>query len=418
MPRLVSLLIPSWFGLTVYGVSFIGLLPFICKDMRYSIYYRNPFHNSSVEMAYHLRQNELRVTAASQYWDSLLHKNLLVDFINPAENQQNVDIDVMVITTTRHGPLLGGNNPKFLTQILWQFFLILNSKETRTLPWKIRLSVCDVDVKGHEEASNIGSIVQYLRRYSVKPQGLPQVNVKEKEKQDYAFCLEKSLKSNPKYTLLVEDDAFPHPQLFHILYYVLEIRKRNMASHAHVQGSDVLFFKLYHPERLLGFWSLEPERIPQLISFAVFSGSFVTFVLNIMSQIRNRWKFQSGIYIIWFWAIVYFLLIAITVSRQHLIEMQYLSRSLFTVGPTPSCCTPGMLFVADRAQHWLNYMKNHTSQQNYGKDKMLDDYRQKHNLKGLLVQPNLFVHIGFYSSLSNKFLDPSLLYYPKWFKLF
>lgn len=49
---------------------------------------------------------------------------------------------------------------------------------------------------------------------------------------------------------------------------------------------------------------------------------------------------------------------------------------------------------------------------------MLDDYIQKYNLEGLIVEPNLFVHIGFFSSLSQKFLDPSLLYYPEWFKLY
>lgn len=416
MPNLGTF-VPSLASLTVYVVSFLGLLPFICKDMRYSLYFRSPFHNSSVEMAYHLRQNDLRVTAASKFWDSLHQRNLTLGFSNPAKDQLNVDIDVMIISASRQSPLLVRNNPRFLTQILWQFVVILNSTETRSLPWKIRLSVCDVDDKGHEEAKGFSSTVHYYKRFSVEAQNLPQVNIKEKEKQDYAFCLEESLKTKPKFVLLVEDDAFPHPQLFEILYYVLETRKKAMESR--VSTSNVLFYKLYHPERLLGFWSLEPERIPQLVSFAVFFGSCVTLLLNfVMLCMRGRWKRKSSIHIIWFWAIAYFLLMAISISRQHIIEMQYISKRFFTVSPTPSCCTPGMLFVADEAKQWLHYMKNHICSQTYGKDKMLDDYRQRHHVKGLIVQPNLFVHIGFFSTLSRKFLHPSLMYYQSWFKLY
>jgi len=39
--------------------------------------------------------------------------------------------------------------------------------------------------------------VQYFQRYSEEPKGVSQLNIKEKEKQDYAFCLEESLKSSP-----------------------------------------------------------------------------------------------------------------------------------------------------------------------------------------------------------------------------
>ena len=407
--------VPSWVCVTVFGASFLGLFPLIFKDLRYSYYYRNPFHTYSAGLPYHLKQNDLRVAAATQFWNSLFHDKSL-DFTNPATSQQDVDINVMVITTTRRGPVLE-NNPKFLTQVLWQFFLILNSTETRALPWKITLSVCNVDDNGHEEASNFSSIVRYFQHYSGEPEGLAQLSIKEKEKRDYAFCLEQSLKSNPRYSLLVEDDAFPHPQLFHILHYQLEVRKRIMSSR--VSSSAPLFYKLYHPERLLGFWSLGPEPIPQLFSFSAVCASCVTFVLKLITSCTRKTKqWTSPIYVIWLWAFVYFFLTAIAISRQHLIEMRYLSRQLFTVGPSPSCCTPGMLFVADRAQHWLHYMQNHTCRDNYGKDIMLDDYRHKYNVKGLMIQPNLFVHIGFFSTLSKKFLDPSLMYYPKWFKLF
>ena len=402
-----------WICLGIYSVSFFGLFPLLFKNMRYSLYYRNPFPDSSREMDYHMRQNELRVASATKFWTSH-RQNISLNF---AKKQKDVDIDIMIVTTSRHSLLLKGKNPKFFTQMFWQFFHILNDPETNALPWKISLSICNVDSKHHEEAQNFSSLVQYIQRYPEEPNNVSQLNIKEKEKQDYAFCLEESLKSKPRYSLLVEDDAFPHPQLFQILYHLLEIRRSVVASRNHT--SDVLFYKLYHPERLQGFWSIEPERIPELISFAALFGTCSTLLANYLLRKMTKTVFRSRtFYVIWFLNIVYFTLTAVVVSRQHLNELRYISRSLFTVGHTPSCCTPGMLFVADKAQHWLNYMKNHTCRLNYGKDAMLDDYRQNSKIRGFIVQPNLFVHIGFYSSLNRNLLKPSLMYYPQWFKLY
>jgi len=364
-------------------------------------------------MDYHMRQNKLRAAKASQFWSSQ-RQSISLDL---TKKQKDVDIDVMIVTTSRDNPLVKGKNPKFLTQILWQFVQILNDPETKALPWKISLSICNVDSKHHEEARNFSSVVQYFQRYSDEPKDVARPNIKEKEKQDYAFCLEESLKFNPRYSLLVEDDAFPHPQLFYILYNLLEIRGSAMASR--MRDSDVLFYKLYHPERLQGFWSIEPERIPELISFAALFGTCFTLLVIYLLPKRTKASLRSHTFhVVWFLIVGYFTLTAIAVSRQHLNELRYISRSIFSVGPTPSCCTPGMLFVADKAQHWLHYMKNHTCRSNYGKDSMLDDYRHKFNMRGLIVQPNLFVHIGFLSSLNQKLLDPSLMYYPQWFKLF
>lgn len=400
----------------IYSVSFLGLFPLFFKDMRYSLYYRNPFGSPKSEMNYHKRQNELRVAKASEFWSSY-RQSISLDF---TKKQKDADIDIMIVTTSRHNSLIKGKNTRFLTQVLWQFFNILNNSETRALPWKISLSVCNVDSKLNEEARNFSSVVQYFQRYSEEQNlqnDVSRLNIKEKEKRDYAFCLEQSLKSKPRYSLLVEDDAFPHPRLFRILYYLLEIRRSVMASRVH--DSDVLFYKLYHPERLLGFLSIQPERIPELISFAALFGTCSTLLVIYLLPKRAKASFRSyTFYVISFLITVYFTLTAIAVSRQHLTELRYISTSLFSVGPTPSCCTPGMLFVADKAQHWLHYMTNNTCSLNYGKDTMLDDYRHKFSMRGLIVQPNLFVHIGFLSSLSGELLDPSLMYYPQWFNLF
>ena len=402
----------SAISLLVYGISFLGIFPFLFKDMRYSLYYQNPFHNKTTEMAYHIKQNEMRSAVASQFWNALQSEPF-----NFTKTVKDVDIDVVIITTSRFISLPNGNSPRFLTQVLWQFFQILNSTETKQLPWKFGLSICNVDPQPYEEAQNFSSLVQYIQRYSVEPESLPAVYIKEKEKQDYAFCLEESMKSRPRYSLLVEDDAFPHPQLFQTLYYHIEEKKRLMDSR--LQTNNVLFYKLYHPERLQGFWSLEPERLPELFSCGCVCGTFVTFLMHhLLCSKENRRCKPKNVFNIWIWVVFYFTIAAFLINRPHLMQLRYLSKYFFTVGPTPSCCTPGMLFVAEKASHWVNYMKTHTCGVNYGKDTMLDDYRKKFKVKGLIVQPNLFTHIGFYSSLSQKLLGPSLMYYPPWFPLY
>ena len=117
-----------------------------------------------------------------------------------------------------------------------------------------------------------------------------------------------------------------------------------------------------------GFLSIQPERIPELISFVALFGTCSTLLVTYLLPKRAKASFRSyTFYVIWFWITVYFTL---------------------------------------------------TARLNYGKDTMLDDYRHKFSVRGLIVQPNLFVHIGFLSSLSGKLLDPSLMYYPQWFKLF
>lgn len=398
-------------SLLIYGISLLGLFPFLFKNYRYSFYYRNFFHNKTTEMAYHIKQNEIRSVVASQFWNTLQN-----DPFNFTKTVKDVDVDVMIITTSRHISLPDGNNPRFLTQVLWQFFQILNSPETSELPWKVGLSICNVDPKPYEEAKNFSSLVHYIQRYSVETD-LPAVHIKEKEKQDYAFCLEESLKSRPRYSLLVEDDAFPHPQLFQALYYHIVEKKRVVGSR--LQTNNVLFYKLYHPERLQGFWSLEPERFPELFSFGCLCGTCVTCLINYLLYSReNRTTGLHNFFNTWIWVVFYFTLAAFLIGRPHLMQLRYLSKYFFTVGPTPSCCTPGMLFVAEKAIHWVNYMKSHTCGVNYGKDTMLDDYRKKFKVQGLIVQPNLFTHIGFYSSLSEKLLGPSLMYYPPWFPLY
>lgn len=76
----------------------------------------------------------------------------------------------------------------------------------------------------------------------------------EKEKQDYVFCLEKSLALNVSHVLLVEDDAIPLQDLFPVIDLLVF---SNSSSFDSQSSKEATYYKLYHLERLLGFISLE-----------------------------------------------------------------------------------------------------------------------------------------------------------------
>ncbi len=109
---------------------------------------------------------------------------------------------------------------------------------------------------------------------------ISKINRKEKEKQDYVFCLKKSLELNPRYILMVEDDAVPHPDLFTVLEHTISQHlespyQRGERTQDTSPSKRTVYVKFFHPERLLGFVSAERERLLEWISFASISATVV-----------------------------------------------------------------------------------------------------------------------------------------------
>ena len=107
----------TWICLGIYSVSFFGLFPVLFKNMRYSLYYRNPFPDAFREMDYHMRQNKMRVASASKFWNSH-RQNISLDFAN---KQNDVDINIMIVTTSRHSLLIKGKIPSSLLKFSGSF---------------------------------------------------------------------------------------------------------------------------------------------------------------------------------------------------------------------------------------------------------------------------------------------------------
>ena len=72
-----------------------------------------------------------------------------------------------------------------------------------------------------------------------------------------------------RYALLLEDDAVPNEHFFDILEHVINGHLKNdMVRDGRTKPDEtVLYVKLYHPEWLLGYLQLEPDRLVCIFNY-------------------------------------------------------------------------------------------------------------------------------------------------------
>ena len=207
-----------------------------------------------------------------------------------------------------------------------------------------------------------------------------------------------------RYVLLVEDDTLPNPDFFPVL-------KRTLDHHlekSFLRGSfddqsrqDIAYVKFYHPDRLLGYISIDPERLTELFGLASVCGIIV------VSVFRTPWNKSVNAFIGW---IVYFALLFLVLGRAHVNSIRnFASPYLHSFSPAPSCCTPAVLFPRIGGQEVVRFLNSTTCKKGFGKDSALDKFIKTTHFKAYIVQPNTFKHIGMYSSLRKSVVHPSIL---------
>lgn len=288
------------------------------------------------------------------------------------------------------------------------FFL----SEVRVLLFQIKTFICNVDFdpESYHEANNLSSIVQVVNRFNKTSP--PLVHVLEKEKQDYTFCINESLKFSPRYSLIVEDDAIPRDDFFKVVNHVvlehLEYRSRR-GDHEKV-NETVLYVKLYHPERLLGYINLEPDRLTELFGIGFILGTLTMLMYEYFVISKLTLSYCQGVFMYCMF-VLYFMLLAVCIGRPHIVEMRRVfSPFFYSFMRAPECCTPAMLFPAKGAKLVVQYLDSVKCSKGYGKDMALESFRtSRRDFKTYLVQPNLVSHIGLYSSLRLAILDPFIV---------
>ena len=145
--------------------------------------------------------------------------------------------------------------------------------------------------------------------------------------------------------------------------------------------------------------SLEIERLPQFVAAAIVLGSCLHFVINwCASDGRLLCKRVS-----WIHCCIYCGLIVLCVGRVHMHSWRrLLAPYAHYLVPDKFCCTQAILYTAQTARDLAAYLDGTSCNDTYHKD----DALWKFPTLRYLMQPNLFEHVGVWSSVRHGFVDP------------
>ncbi|XP_076460924.1 GPI-N-acetylgalactosamine transferase PGAP4-like [Babylonia areolata] len=375
------------------------------------------------------------------------------------DSPADVGVTVLTMARGRRMERAVSYRTEYLTQSTATLLRLLNDSSLRL---SYTFHVCNIDDKPDEflEAKALEDVVPVFKRYggdaaaaaaaagNGSGSGSQKTKKKarastlwEKLKKDYVFCMERTLALGVRYVLLVEDDAVAHEDLFHVLEHVLATVVEAPRSRA--RAPPVAYLKLYHPQRLLGYISLEVERLTELLALSLTLGALLTCWRSFrkgrlhhdltggecLRRVPSHSKKEGNVVVRWAgWAAVVAVL-ALAVGRTNLLELRRLSPRLYQVTPTPSCCIPAVLYSRQGAADFSSFLSNVTCTARRSTDIRMDEFREgveeeeaekvgngegewgwwgmgRRKRRGLMLQPNLFSHIGMVSSLRRKEVNP------------
>ncbi|XP_001374697.2 post-GPI attachment to proteins factor 4 [Monodelphis domestica] len=376
-------------------VTFGVLAPLTCHHLLHSYFYARRWHLNQMSedfLAQSLKEGE----AALRYFKKLRALNGTQPQGKVSQPQGKVSWPWLLITV-----ITVYRQPEFhyVLQVVAQFHRLLQ----RCGPpcQRFQLFLCNVDdwSSRHADAKMLADFIPVTSRFPGSPRANVSenkaVNTFEKEKQDYVYCLEKSLQNyHPEYILMVEDDAVPEEEIFSVLRHVLERRKPRLRN--------ALYLKLYHPERLQHYFNPEPMRILEWFGVGMLLGPLLGWAYVKVVGLPG-----PSLRVVLFFSL-YSMGLAELVGRHYLLELRRVTPALSNVVPTTECCTPAMLFPASSAQRTVSYLSEVSCLWGFAKDMALYSFLRKKNERAYVVEPNLVRHIGMFSSLRNTY-KPKLL---------
>jgi len=147
------------------------------------------------------------------------------------------------------------------------------------------------------------------------------------------------------------------------------------------------------------------ERLSELLATAIVLGSLLYLVTSWCTGARNGDRTLVLKHIPWIHCCVYCGLIVLCIGRVHVHSWRRLfSPYLHYLVSDKFCCTQAMLYTAKGAHDVATYMDNTSCNETYHKD----DALWKFNASGYryLIQPNVFEHVGVWSTVRQGFVDP------------
>ncbi|XP_074139112.1 post-GPI attachment to proteins factor 4 isoform X2 [Sminthopsis crassicaudata] len=216
--RLLSWSSPALHFFFLAAVTFGIVAPLACHHLLHSYFYARHRHLDQMSEEF-LEQSLKEGEAALHYFEELQARNLSLPRGGPAPPRRPWLV-ITIVTVSRQ--------PEFhyVLQVASGFHRLLQQCGPPCRSYQLFL--CDVDGHSrHPDAALLANFIPATSRFASGP-GLNASravfrNSFEKEKQDYAYCLEKSLQNyHPEYVLMVEDDAIPEEQIFSVLRHLLE----------------------------------------------------------------------------------------------------------------------------------------------------------------------------------------------------
>ena len=183
----------------------------------------------------------------SKLFDTMIKENnerldVAHDYLNHLNSSQQNFLDaernVVICLVTIRRNTGGSYNPNYLLQSSTSFHRAIREEQERSGRQEFSLMICDVDPDEHPEAQKLSSFIPTTVRREIEPSSRDEkVNIKEKEKRDYVFCLRQArVKSRGGHVLMVEDDTLPRPEMLRVLSILM----------SRTQLSHVAFIKVWN----------------------------------------------------------------------------------------------------------------------------------------------------------------------------
>ncbi|XP_010896871.2 transmembrane protein 246 [Esox lucius] len=375
-------------GLVLCIITFGFVLPLCCHKLLYSYYYIKSVYLNDMSDKF-LAESYERGEEAFGFWKASRSTAMSPEFANIAKGSELL---ITIVTARR----TEGREFHYLLQVMQRLEILLTGcGEGRRCA---EVLVCDVEsgTMENEDAALLESRFRVVRRTTEEQRGnQAQVNIFEKEKQDYVYCLRKGWElARPKNVVVLEDDALPSADFFTV---IRDLLSRRFALHS-------LYVKLYHPERLQRYWNPEPYRILEWVGLGLVGASALLLVLSY----RTAFTSVSATHFLFF---TLYIMVAVELAGRHyLLEVRRLSPQLYAVSPATECCTPAMLFPGNSSLRVAEYLDGSFCVKGNAKDMVL--YQMARTISGEWahsLEPNLVSHIGAFSSVRPNPLRPKLL---------
>lgn len=382
-------------------------LPFLSLNLPFSKLYEK-YHKNSETLDLAKELNSIRLSKARSYFNSTDPRKSLT--LYKLRSKKVSDVVICIVTVRR-------SNRYHETGYLVQTSSVIDSVIKSDVYFNnTLLFLCNVDTdpQGHTDALFVQQYIPFVQKYGTNSFGksyhLSDFSsdhknlARRKEIEDYIFCMNVSRSFGSKYVLMLEDDVVPYKNVFEVLHYT--IKQHNLQHYDHLakkveEGREFAFLKLYYPERWQGYAN-EVDRIIELLSVSVLGGGIFLLFASICAT-KSGLNYCFKLLYFTFGAVMT-LFSVLLIGRYNVMMLRRVSPQFFVFKPTPGCCTPAMFYSSHVLTGLMSHLMTHST---INKDLAINDFINKNNIPGYILEPNLFRHIGMYTSLQDAYKPPA-----------